>query len=806
MSRRNPRSEVLIASKHRSGSLHEMEGVTSPTEPLSPNSTDENTYPDFPTVYNADSLTKSHQGSKVSRIKEMFQPHNGTDENKFQPIKVHTSYHHYAPPIISPPPMSKRKLPQEPISSPPPTVPRDTEPTSPPAVNPKGLNEPTSHVQRFNYTRALFARLEEETKMQQERERLRRPSPVSGATSPVLSPDRLTARSPEGIKRTPSEDARHPEAQKRYKSGSDLNVSSKPPAATSRRSRADQRPPVPSRKPDLRPAYSEPSIPKSVISSISSTPGGLLWKRRQNEDVLSEISNLDKYGASKNRTNLSQSSSQLEESVDIENNNQMLENSVFSQPDLSMTNGSVTEDLSVTSAYQPRKSYHSPGRSGFDRNLSSSAEVLSSRSRSLSNEYAKPTSERSRPNGHEEGQKPVVTYRQKAPSKIITSAPGKRISKEEIQAALDRADTYLQRVSGSSDETDSKPKPLSPEFEMTTSDITSHSTEQKEPVSEQIMSKSDSKVQSAEPQSQLRSWARYRNQRYSRTSDYLEDKVGDVSKLGSISDTSVSSFRKDSFENLSKSPERSKSPETNQLQDTSERLQVGDSTVRTSENETSFSNRARRPDILESSTSVKDGTIKSETNIDLKTEKLDSIETVPNEHEPSITDSFSRISHSTVQGPPLPQRPIPVTVPRHKAPSPNVDATPPAPRKTPGPPMPQTPIPVPTPRRTAPSPPMDTPPPPPPKTRGSPPKYRPPMPSEPPPPAPSPGATETTVTHLIKPVLQTNVSVASVLPSDVNIPPVPMRHHNEQVVQLFHDDAMGETSDSEDLEPLQRVG
>ena len=817
MSRRNPRSEVLIASKHRSGSIHELEGVISPTEPLSPDSVDENTYPDFPAVYNPDNLSKMHQGSKVNRIKEMFQPHNGTDENKFQPIKAHTSYHHYAPPVISPPPVSKRRLPQEPVSSPPP-VPRDTPPpptSPPPAGNTKSMAEPTSHVQRFNYTRALFARLEEESKMQQERERLRRPSPVSGGTSPVLSPDRLTARSPEGIKRTPSEDARHPEAQKRYKSVTDIKesvVSSKPPTATSRRSRADQRPPIPGRKPDLRPAYSEPSIPKSVISSVSSTPGGLLWKRRQNEDVLSEISKLDKYGAPKNRTNLSQSSSQLEETMETDTTNQTLENSVFSQPDLSMTNGSVTEDLSVTSAYQPRKSYHSQGHSGFDRNLSSSAEVLNSRSRSLSNEYSKPSSERSRPNGHEETKKPVVTYRQKAPSKILTSVPGKRLSKEEIQAAHDRADAYLQMISGSPDDTDSKSKQLSPDREMTTSDITSHSTETKEPVTEQIMSKSDSKVQSAEPQSQLRSWARYRNQRYSRTSDYLEDKVGDISKLGSISDTSVSSFRKESFENLSKSPERSKSPETSGLPDTSETMHAGDGLERTSENEINSSNYAKSPVGFESSNSEKEETIKSETSIEIKAGMVDSVASVPNEHEPDKTEILSRISHSTFQGPPQPQRPIPATAQHHVAP----DVPPTAPRKFPGSQtMSKSPPPVPVPRRTAPSPPVDHPPPPP-KTRGSPPKYRPPMPTEPPPPAPYPGVTENSiphpevtdnnVPHPIKPVLQADVSVASVQPSEADIPPVPMRHHKDGGIQLFHDDEMGETSDSEDVEPLQRVG
>ena len=787
MSRRNPRSEVLIASKHRSGSLLESEDLVSPTEPLSPSSVEENTPPVFPPAYNADSLTRSRKvGSKVSRIKEMFQSTNGTEENKFQPIKPQQTSFHYSSHIISPPPTSKRKLPQDP-KSPPPTATRLREATSPTTTGTmKSLHEPTNHVQRFNYTRALFARLEEETKAQQERERLRRPSPVSGATSPVLSPDRLTARSPDGYKRTPSEDSRHPEAYKKYRSAVDLKDPGEPTGTsgfTGRRSRADQRPPIPNRKPDLRPAYSEPSIPKSVITSVSSTPGGLLWKRRQNEDILSEISNLDKLNASKNRTNLSQSTSQLEEEMDVENNNQNLDNSVFSHSDLHATNGEVTEDLSITSAYQSRKSYLLPGRSGFDKKLSSSAEALTSRSRSSSNEYPKSQSERSRPNGHEEGQKPVVTYRQKSPSKIITNVPGKRLSKEEIQAALDRADTYLQRTSGSSDEADSKPKPLSPDLEMTASDITQNTSEQREPVSEPLMSKSDSNVQSAEPQSQLRSWARYRNQRYSRTSDYLDDKVGDVSKLGSISDISVSGFRKASLENLSssKSPERSKSPETNHADDSNMRLNSETGATRT--NETSLSDKTLSDTSLKpdktlsdttvkadktlSNTSVKEETIVSETSINLKTERLGSIETIPNGEETNKTDIFDRISHSTTPGPPLPQRPIPI------------------------------------PRRTAPSPPMDTPPPPPPKARGLPPKYRPPLPTEPPPPAPRPGVTEET--EPVKPVLPSDISVASVLPSDTDLPPVPMRHKGP-VVMLRHDDEVGETSDSEEPEPLQRAG
>ena len=61
---------------------------------------------------------------------------------------------------------------------------------------PAGLSEPTNHVQRFNYTMALFARMEEETRRAQERDKVARrkisPSRLSitpgGTPSPLLSP------------------------------------------------------------------------------------------------------------------------------------------------------------------------------------------------------------------------------------------------------------------------------------------------------------------------------------------------------------------------------------------------------------------------------------------------------------------------------------------------------------------------------------------------------------------------------------------------------------------------------------------
>ncbi|GFS13421.1 hypothetical protein ElyMa_004883900 [Elysia marginata] len=72
------------------------------------------------------------------------------------------------------------------------TAPKPADPIPEPA----GLSEPTNHVQRFNYTMALFARMEEETRRAQERESVARrkisPSRLSittgGTSSPILSP------------------------------------------------------------------------------------------------------------------------------------------------------------------------------------------------------------------------------------------------------------------------------------------------------------------------------------------------------------------------------------------------------------------------------------------------------------------------------------------------------------------------------------------------------------------------------------------------------------------------------------------
>lgn len=381
--------------------------------------------------------------------------------------------------------------------------------------------------------------MEEETRQKQENDKksfLRRPSPTHGTRSPLVSPTRSVD----------SDDA------KRARLSNDLDEPGSVSAAA-RRSRADYRPPVPNRKPDVpRPAYSEPNINKAVSSSVSNTPGGLLWKRRQ-PDVLNDISNNDKFHDTAKRTNLSSSSLPVDAKSD---SNDTLDNSVFST-----SNGSLSEDLSITSGYHSRKPQFSNDSSNFIQGRSASHEVLNVRS---SNDTVRSRSYESRSQSEAvESEKNIdkggSVPRRSRPEKAATH-PNKRLSKEEIQAAIDRADTYLRSTSTSSDDSESAEKRKS--NEMIVSDITSNASGNKEVVPETKMSQSDSSVRSGENQdSELKSWALYRRQRYSRTSDYLEDKVGDVSKLGTISDTSVSGFRKASMENLNKQePPKSSDP------------------------------------------------------------------------------------------------------------------------------------------------------------------------------------------------------------------------------------------------------
>ncbi|KAL4217525.1 protein phosphatase 1 regulatory [Mactra antiquata] len=736
MATKNLRASVLMTSRRRSGSVDDELDMPPSSPPPPP---PEEEPPDFPPVYKADSLpraaSKTNVGSKVSRMKEIFQTTNGgaddpSHSHKFQP----KSYHHQVakvpnPALMprSPPPAGAPNRSQSVSTS---ALHKPTEPTSPTSSQAAPPSAPPSnHVQRFNYTRALFARMEEESKQQQEIEKrsfLRRPSPTQGSRSPLVSPTR-------------SMDSAD---NKRARLSTDLDESM-PVSTGVRRSRMDYRPPVPNRKPEApRPAYSEPNINKAVSSSVSNTPGGLLWKRRQ-PDVLNDTSNTSKYPDTAKRTTLSSSSLPFDgksDSVDT------LDNSVFSN-----SNGSLSEDLSITSGYNARKPQFS--NDSFIQGRSASHEVLNSRS---SNDPERSRSHDSRSvSDSVESERNVdkggsVPRRSRA-EKIATH-PNKRLSKEEIQAAIDRADTYLRSTSTSSEDSESAEKRRS--NEMVVSDITSNASGHQEVVPETKMSQSDSSVRSAEnPDSELKSWALYRRQRYSRASDYLEDKVGDVTKLGNISDTSVSGFRKASMENLNK--QQSEQPKSSDPF-----AAISQSSVLTSRR--TVPTIPQKPSSPRTESKPSEGTDAQQgvTNSELKTD--DNIETsVKSSSKMSDTSNHS-ISIDSGEN----SRPIPI------------------------------------PRRTAPLPPSEPPPPPPEASNEIHSEKIPEPPSEPPPPAPEPSLAE----EVMEVVTKINQSEAL-----SSIPPVPGLDVEEPIkmrdkARFLSLDEPEESTDSEPLPPLSKAG
>ena len=582
--------------------------------------------------------------------------------------------------------------------------------------------------------------MEEETKKQQEIEKsshLRKPSPSHGVRSPVVSPTRGISSPP----RPGSASSDEHEVQKKMRLSTDSDETGY--ASGTRRSRADIRPPVPSRKPDVpRPAYSEPNLAKAV----SNTPAGLLWKRRQN-DILTDISNTDKFHDSKNRTQLSSSSSHVDGKSD---SNDTLDNSVFSN-----SNGSLSEDLSITSAYHSRKPYFPSDNSRFSQGRSASTEILNSRS---SNDSGRSRSHESRV--QEEGSDSEmnvdkggsVTKRPRQDRSV--THPGKRLSKEEIQAAIDRADTYLRSTSTSSDESESKDKRLSGE-QMIVSDITSNSSGIKEVVPTHNMSQSDSKVHTEEHKdSDLKSWALYRKQRYSRTSDYLDDKVGDISKLGSISDTSVSGFRKSSMENLSKPAETNKANDPFAAISGSSVLMNRRSAPPVQQKPPSPRSTLPQPDTSSN--------IASETSLNFQTEQRDSgSKFIEKDADIEPIDS-SEHSKTAVSGVTSNARPIPV------------------------------------PRRTAPPPPSEPPPPPPANSHSPPASLAPP--SKPPPPVPESEVAE----EIMEEEMVTKINQSEALSS---IPPVPgLDIQMRDKAHFLSLDEPEETSDSEPQPSLDRAG
>ncbi|XP_052814048.1 nucleolar and coiled-body phosphoprotein 1-like [Mya arenaria] len=671
----NPRSQVLIASRFRSGSLGDSLDSPPHSPPPPPPKEPEVDIPNFPPVYNPPPSSAARVnkpgtvGSKVSRMKEIFQhsaASNDVPDHKFQPVR---SFQH---PVARAP--ATRAVPSalQPRSPPP----ANTRPSATGHMATRGKNKtaasdetgtvaPSSHVQRFNYTRALFARMEEEQKQQTDPHPPRRHSPTSRSPtvrSPVMSPERLAPARSLVDHSSGSED----DTRKKLRL-SDVGDADEAPS-WARRSRPEQRPPLPNRKPNLadkpKPALSEPNISKAVNSAVNETSSSLLWKRRQN-DIMTDISNTDRYHESRLASNMSASTSQVETSRT--DNESMNDDSVFSA-----TNGSVSEDLSITSAYHSRKPHFPSDNLKFNQGRSASAEVLNTKTESKESE-----------GGADKGG--VVS---RWPRSNSASASGKRLSRGEIQAAIEKADSYLRSTS-STEEEPAKSEPQS----MTQSDISNIETQSKEPP--QKMSQSDCTDSPGYGDSELKSWALYRKQRYARASDpLLEDKVGDINKLGSISDISVSGFRKTSAENLSKSPPDKSMSKSAMSKSADSLAAISQSSVlnrrplrsqlqQQNPPTTNLSNGAppsQSPDTIEGSEQFQtDSTVKSEINVSVTVSDAGINLKDSGEDSGIPTNVSNSIIHSSLDSAPMEAVPRPIPVPRRSAPSPPVEPPPPPP-------------------------------------------------------------------------------------------------------------------------------
>lgn len=238
---RSPRAEILAGSRVRSGSILSDEGSQkdSPSSSRTSSVNSSSSSSNMEGYSTADSALRGRlnvYGSKVSKMKERFQQESRKPEEPRSLSAGRVSESDHSPEI-------KRKKTSEMQSS----GSLQGENSQP------SLHDAANHVQRFMYTRALFARMEEKNRPPVEPVQLTKPRKLSpspaGPLSPALSPDHSISSS--------SKDNNWPIPDKSSKEEPGHEV-----AATGVKSRIE---------------------PKSSYSAFSNMAGGLLWKRRQYE-------------------------------------------------------------------------------------------------------------------------------------------------------------------------------------------------------------------------------------------------------------------------------------------------------------------------------------------------------------------------------------------------------------------------------------------------------------------------------------------------------------------------------------------
>lgn len=377
----DPRKEVLTASRFRGGSLLKEKPDNLPPS-LQPRHNDNKNELSQRYTASADSLAnKPHSrsnlfGSNVSKIKEMFQ-------TNIPAPKLETL--HQTSEVEKSPEIKRKKT----------EVVTRTKHVAVPSEH--GLLDATNHVQRFNYTRALFARLEGTVQAQTEQTQ----HSVKGVAtpSPVLSPTTSTPTSP--ISNHSSDD----HYQQGHKKSSEALKSKHEPRDESsnvtKGTNSEQRPTTLN-------IHS-----RTNLNMYSNAPGGLLWKRRQQENTIGS----GIYSGNKRN---------VEEKMDVDaNSEEEVDSSKY--------------DLSVTSGYRSRSADSNKRAFHCDRIRS----VSNDRGQGVPHSKPNMSSSVEQIDDNTE----VVMRRQRNSS----TESAKRLSKHEIQAALDKADNYLSHMSAGSD-------------------------------------------------------------------------------------------------------------------------------------------------------------------------------------------------------------------------------------------------------------------------------------------------------------------------------------------------------------------
>ncbi|KAL8564250.1 hypothetical protein ACOMHN_050861 [Nucella lapillus] len=457
--RKGYRDEVLAASRHRSGSTYFAEDTELPTQdapppppspppsPPPPAAPPATAPPAAPTGQSAFLNLKtrfedaSQQGSgrgrfgpNVNRIKEMFQPGGGSNpalpgSHSSSAVSSRSSSAGLADSDRSP--ESKRKKLRDaalsgsreslPLAPPPRSL--SSAVSAPDLLPPPGLAD-SSHMQRFNYTRMLFAKMEEESRRAQERDSnmRRKLSPTHPPTSPLgaLSPRSPPAMSParkvwshDDVRRlTDRAEPPHRGHGAGSRAGSHSDLSSKP--AVISRHHEDL----------IKPAgqascHADPPR-QSASSAVTLRP----HTPHAQPDVIGDNVPGDRTG-------------KYIKSLDLIRPAESMEKRESSACELEAVRARVTGGYLRHSGsdHAPHIAEHSTRRGRLP-----SPHSLSSSSPSSSHSSAAPS--------HQNGvDTSMVRMRPKrSPSGSPEASTGRRLSREEIDAALVRADNYLSTL------------------------------------------------------------------------------------------------------------------------------------------------------------------------------------------------------------------------------------------------------------------------------------------------------------------------------------------------------------------------